>query len=175
MTNRPKCDNSRRETFRHLREPGGQQTHSDAPGAHPAHPAGCANHLSAVVRFEPTAQSAGTGKACAHSHAAESAAAALGSRTGAATLTPTTVAAARGTPSILYTLCVSLSVRVRLCAVCTGCTLYGTVCEYRLRVKMKAERIALTEKVYTQGRDTVNSPLQSFAQPFILADTKIRT
>ena len=54
MTNRPKCDNSRRETFWYLREPGGQQTHSDAPGAHPAHPAGCANHLSAVVRFDPT-------------------------------------------------------------------------------------------------------------------------
>ena len=48
------CDNSRRETFGHLCEPGGQRTHSDAPGVHPPHPGGCTNHLSAVVRFEPT-------------------------------------------------------------------------------------------------------------------------
>ena len=77
-----KRDNVAIPTFRHLREPGGQQTHSDAPGAHPAHPAGCANHLSAVVRFEPTEPR--YRKSCAHCHAAESAAAALGSRTGAA-------------------------------------------------------------------------------------------
>ena len=54
MTNRSLCDNSRRQTFRHLCEPGGQRTHSDAPGRHPAHPGLCHNHLSAVVRFEST-------------------------------------------------------------------------------------------------------------------------
>ena len=82
MTKLALCDNSRRGTFGHLCEPGGQRTHSDAPGVHPPHHGGCANHLSAVVRFEPTERRCP--ESCAARHAAESAAAALGSRAGAA-------------------------------------------------------------------------------------------
>ena len=82
MTNPTLCDNSRRETSGHLCEPGGQRTHTDEPERHPAHPAVCHNHLDAVVRFEPTERRCP--ESCAHCHAAESAAAALGSRTGAA-------------------------------------------------------------------------------------------
>ena len=76
VTKLSKCDNSRRGTFLHLCEPGGQRTHSDAPGEPPAHPVVCHNHLSAVVRFDPTERRCT--ESCAARHAAESAAAALG-------------------------------------------------------------------------------------------------
>ena len=82
MTKLSKRDNSRGETCGHLCEPGGQRTHSDAPVWPSAHPAVCHNHLSAVVRFEPTERRCA--ESCAARHTAESAAETLGSRTGAA-------------------------------------------------------------------------------------------
>ena len=82
MTKLSKRDNVAIPTSVHPGQPGGQPTHSDAPERHPAHPAVCRNRMGAVARFETTERRCT--ESCAHCHAAESAAAALGSRTGAA-------------------------------------------------------------------------------------------
>ena len=52
VTKLSKRDNSRRETFWYLREPGGQRTHSDAPGVHPAHPELCHNRAIRTHRAQ---------------------------------------------------------------------------------------------------------------------------